>query len=109
MAKSHTKIKRGPQKDISAADDYGTVKPVNQHLSKKLNEQAQWNSDTGKRSIISFKRGNGSPFTDYRFIVPAGGSISSGPLRPGVNIGDEFKYKVTGEKGSNDPIIIIDD
>ena len=95
-------------KSIHVTGDNGSVDIHQQKLSKGGSEQAKWISDTGKRSIIIFNKGNGSPFHDNEFHVPAGGEVISGPLRSGLNKDDPFGYTVVGQQGTNDPVIIID-
>ena len=95
-------------KSIHVTGDDGTVDVVNQKLSKGQNEQAIWHSDTGKRSIIYFNSADGSPFHETEFHVPAGGDVTSGPMKSGLPTTKHFKYTVVGTQGTQDPVIIID-
>jgi hypothetical protein len=95
-------------KSIHVIADDGTLDVDTQHLNKGRLEQARWLSDTGNRSIIYFNKPEGSPFQETEFHVPAGGDVSSGPIRAGLKNGDTFRYTVVGQSGTNDPVIIID-
>jgi hypothetical protein len=63
-------------------------------------------SSTGK-AIISFSSRDGSPFEEAIFHVPAGGSVSSGPAKATAEEEKSYKYSVVGEKGVNDPTVIV--
>jgi hypothetical protein len=50
---------------------------------------------------------SGSPFEKTTFHIPAGGSVSSGPAKATAEAEKRYKYSVVGEKGVNDPTVII--
>ncbi len=93
-------------KAIPIENDKGRVPPPfdYQHINADK-EEAVWISLNGKPFTVQFE--NGSPFNDYIFPVPAGGTVHSGPVVRG-NDGDEFKYSVTYGGNMSDPKIIID-
>jgi hypothetical protein len=74
------------------------------HVSKSAGHQITWSSD-GK-AVIAFSSEAGSPFEEAIFHVPAGGSVSSGPAKATAEE-KSYKYSVVGEKGVNDPTVII--
>lgn len=55
---------------------------------------------------IEFKK-DGTPFASDTFVVPVGGSVSSGPVVNGGG-GTKFHYTVHGHDASHDPVIIVD-
>lgn len=87
------------------AEDDGKVDNETVHVSKKAGHQVTWSS-SGK-AIIAFSSRDGSPFAEATFHVPAGGSVSSGPAKPTAETEKPYKYSVVGEKGVNDPTVII--
>ena len=89
---------------VHAGDD-GRVDNDEVHVSKSAQEQVTWHSD--KKAIITFSSPDGSPFAEMTFHVPAGGSVSSGPAKPAAEHNKVYKYTVVGEKGVNDPRVII--
>jgi hypothetical protein len=87
------------------AEDDGKVDNETVHVSKKAGHQITWSS-RGK-AIIAFSSQDGSPFEEATFHVPVGGSVSSGPAKPTAEVDKSYKYSVVGEKGVNDPAVII--
>ena len=87
------------------AEDDGKVDNETVHVSKKAGHQVTWHSR--RKTIISFSSQDGSPFEETTFHVPAGGSVSSGPAKPTAEAEKSYKYSVVGEKGVNDPAVII--
>ena len=86
-------------------EDNGKVDNETVHVNKKAGHQVTWFS--GKKTIIAFASETGSPFEKATFHVPAGGSVSSGPAKPTAEAEKSYKYSVVGEKGVNDPAVII--
>lgn len=89
------------------AEDDGQVDNHTVHVSKRAGHQVTWSSN-GK-AVIEFSSQEGSPFEQAVFKVPAGGSVSSGPAKETAEAEKSYKYSVVGEKGVNDPIVIIHD
>ena len=87
------------------AEDNGQVDNDTVHVSKSAGHQVTWSSN-GK-AVIKFSSQDGSPFEQAIFKVPAGGSVSSGPAKATAEAEKRYKYSVVGEKGVNDPIVII--
>jgi hypothetical protein len=92
-------------KRVGITDDHGHVDQDRVHLSR--GDAVEWQSMNGKKSTVEFRSSKGSPFQDKVFHVPAGGGCSSGTVRQEAPTG-EYKYDVIGEKGANDPVVIID-
>ena len=66
-----------------------------------------WSSNHFGGATIKFDKGDGSPFASTDFVVPADGSVNSGPaIRGGAK--KPFRYSVYGEHGHNDPVIVVD-
>lgn len=87
------------------AEDNGNVDNETVHVSKSAGHEVTWFSRT--KAIITFSSESGSPFAETTFHVPAGGSVSSGPAKPAAEPEKPYKYSVVGEKGVNDPTVII--
>jgi hypothetical protein len=87
------------------AEHDGKVNRDTVHVSKSAGHQVTWTS--ARRAIISFSSHDGSPFEETTFHVPAGGSVSSGPAKATAEPEKAYKYSVVGEKGVNDPTVII--
>jgi hypothetical protein len=87
------------------AEEDGQVDNPTVHVSRSAGHQVTWFSN--KKAIISFSSRSGSPFEESTFHVPAGGSVSSGPVKPTAEAEKPYKYSVVGEKGVNDPTVII--
>jgi len=49
-------------------------------LWKNKHHTAKWVSDDGAAYTVDFTLGNGSPFSQTTFLVPANGEVSSGQL-----------------------------
>lgn len=91
--------------DIKIEDRKGKVNKYECTLHTDQSEEAVWNSDDG-RCLVIFGT---SPFKDSVFVVPDGGSVSSGEVvAPVEKPPKKYKYTVVGPDGSNDPIIVID-
>jgi hypothetical protein len=60
------------------------------NLSRSANDEVVWYSD-GDDFTVSFQT---SPFAASTFHVPARGSVSTGPVRPGAALG-HYQYFVT--------------
>ena len=91
-------------RNVHASED-GKVDVQTVHISKSAGEQVTWFSR--KKAIVVFASQDGSPFEETTFHVPAGGSVSSGPAKPTAEQDKPYKYTVVGEKGVNDPAVII--
>ena len=97
-------IKGNEDRHVHAEDD-GQVDNPTVHVSKSAGHQVTWFS-SGK-AIVAFSSQDGSPFAEATFHVPAGGSVSSGPPKATAEAEKSYKYSVVGEKGVNDPAVII--
>ncbi|MGH9566062.1 MAG: hypothetical protein ACRD4I_08775 [Candidatus Angelobacter sp.] len=75
-------------------------------LSRDAKDQVTWYAHKNHKAIIAFASPDGSPFHDTIFQVPAGGSVSSGPVKSTAQY-KEYKYTVIGHCGVNDPKVII--
>jgi hypothetical protein len=60
------------------------------NLRKSMGEELEWFSD-GDEFTVEFPI---SPFQETSFVVPAGGSVGSGPIRPDAPI-TKYYYNVT--------------
>ncbi|MGA9815319.1 MAG: hypothetical protein WBQ64_21250 [Terriglobales bacterium] len=60
------------------------------NLRRSFAEEIEWKSD-GDEFTIEFPI---TPFAEQTFVVPAGGSVSSGPARPDAPI-TRYYYNVT--------------
>jgi hypothetical protein len=87
------------------AEHDGKVDNQTVHVSKSAGHQVTWFS--ARKAVIAFSSPSGSPFEETIFHVPAGGSVSSGPAKPTAEAEKHYKYSVVGEKGVNDPTVII--
>lgn len=70
-------------------------------------EEVEWLSLDGNPFSVAFDKEEGSPFADCGFEVPAGGSVSSGPIV--VTKTREYRYTVYTRDGRHqkDPAIIV--
>lgn len=83
------------------------VSPDRIRVSYEAREAVEWQSEDGGRYTIEFREG--SPYTDSVFVVPSGGSVTSGPLLDSVKVEQVYKYWVTDRQGdTTDPDIKID-
>ena len=87
------------------AEDNGQVDNDTVHVSKSAGHQVTWSSRS--KAIIAFSSETGSPFEETTFHIRAGGSVSSGPAKATAQAEKRYKYSVVGEKGVNDPTVII--
>ena len=87
------------------AEANGQVDNDTVHVSKSAGHQVTWSSRS--KAIIAFSSESGSPFEETTFHIPAGGSVSSGPAKATAEAEKRYKYSVVGEKGVNDPTVII--
>jgi hypothetical protein len=93
MSKRHVKI----------TSDKGTVDVDGPTVSIVNRDEVIWHSFNGQEAKVTFKD---SPFVAVEFVVPAGGSVCSGP--PNASAGEKsYKYDVKGPGGTTDPTIII--
>ena len=95
---------RPEDRHVHAAED-GQVDNATVHVSKSAGHQVTWFSPS--KATIAFSPKDGSPFKEATFHVPAGGSVSSGPAKAAAEAEKAYKYSVVGEKGVNDPTVII--
>jgi hypothetical protein len=91
-------------RNVRASED-GQVDNPEVPISMSAREEVTWFSST--KAIIAFASHDGSPFAETTFHVPAGGSVSSGPANKTAEPEKRYKYTVVGEKGVNDPTVII--
>jgi hypothetical protein len=66
------------------------------NVSKSAGDELVWSSD-GNGFTITFQT---SPFSASTFHVPAGGTASSGPVRPGAALGHYAYYISNDSDGS---------
>lgn len=92
-------------KRVAIADDHGHVNQDRIHLDRT--DVLEWTSMDGKESTVEFRSAKGSPFQAKVFHVPGNGSSPTAAVRQDAGTG-EYKYDVIGEKGENDPVVIID-
>jgi len=88
---------------VHIIDDSGHVNPDKVPIHAHL-EEVQWVADQHAATIVFTTQG--TPFQDYAFYVPTGGSVSSGDIKNGVVYGS-YKYTVAGPNGGTDPEVII--
>lgn len=101
-------VKTGVVKHVTILDDHGHAHPSDPtHISRRAKDVVVWISGNGAKSTVVFASPAGSPFKEIVFHVGAGESVCSGLAREDANNG-EYKYTVVGEKGANDPVVIID-
>ncbi|HKT52554.1 MAG TPA: hypothetical protein VJV96_19785 [Candidatus Angelobacter sp.] len=93
-------------KKVGITDDHGHVEEDKIHLSRGAGEAVEWVPMNGKKSTVVFRSSKGSPFQDKVFHVPADGNSLTATVRNDAATG-EYKYDVIGEKGENDPVVII--
>jgi hypothetical protein len=62
------------------------------NVSRSAGDEVVWSSD-GDEFTVSFQT---SPFAASAFHVPAGGSASSGPVRPGAALG-HYQYFISDD------------
>src|SRR5215813_11693908 len=97
------------KKEVSFIGSNGQVSNTEIHVSRIDGDEVVWYSNGSEAAWIVFASLDGSPFTDTKFHVPAGGSVSTGiASKTGLTIGHPYKYTVVGKTGVNDPVIIID-
>lgn len=66
-------------------------------------DEVQWASSEGRCFTIYFEAG--TPFTDNTFVVPQGGTVSSGPA---TGEKGTYKYSLEDDEGVvTDPTIIV--
>ena len=114
-AKVH-RVRVAPQfvnrQPIAISMQSGTIHvgPDKRQLSRGLftniPEEAEWISLDGEGFTVSFDKGDGSPFADATFEIPAGGSASSGPI---VADTGQYRYTVYDRSGKHkkDPAILV--
>ena len=98
-------FKKPPPKFTTTNIDLDKCKPdvPDVYLSAVNGEQAQWSSAGGSFAVVFI---SGSPFAQTVFVVPDGGTVSSGQI---INTAiADYPYKVFGDSGCvQDPIIHI--
>lgn len=93
-------------KNIHITNDCGGVDQPTVTVNRVLGEEITFFSN-GTKALVIFASPDGSPFQEATFHVPAGGSVSTGPVQAGV-ASKSYKYTVVGQVGVNDPIIIVE-
>ncbi|MGH9569592.1 MAG: hypothetical protein ACRD4F_08120, partial [Candidatus Angelobacter sp.] len=88
--------------EIRVVEEDGKVDQPEIILSRAAKEEVTWFAHGSHKAIIAFASPDGSPFHDTIFQVPAGGSVSSGPVKSTAQY-KEYKYTVIGHCGVNDP------
>ena len=94
-------------KHVHVTSDQGKVDQNEVKLSRENGDDVTWHSYDNQKATVVFASPDRSPFLESHFYVPAGGTVSSGPVRSDA-LKKRYKYTVVGEGGVNDPIIIID-
>src|SRR5262249_5541735 len=101
----HHYVARGA-KPVHVNSDKGGVDQDPVTISVGNHEEVTWFAHGNQRATIKFDTTAGSPFHDDVFVVPAGGSVSSGEAKSGIAY-KHYKYTVHGPAGQNDPEVII--
>jgi hypothetical protein len=94
------------ERHVRIVDPNGEVDQPSVEISKSGGEHLTWFAHANHNAVIRFDTSDGSPFGDSTFQIPAGGYVSSGPIRPEAEH-KEYKYDVVSENGVNDPKVII--
>jgi hypothetical protein len=94
-------------KGVHIIDAGGHVDPEQVHVKPSAHEEVTWFAHGNENATIVFSTAQGSPFQEAVFLVPAGGSVSSGPVKDSVQYA-RYKYTVVERGGSHDPEVIID-
>jgi hypothetical protein len=92
--------------EVHITSDDGQVDQDSITISR-TQDQVTWTAHGAKKALIVFATPDGSPFHDAIFQVPAGGSVSSGPVKSAA-LPQPYKYSVIGQIGVNDPVVIVD-
>lgn len=101
-------VRTGVVRHVNILDNQGHVSPSDPiHISRLAKDVVVWVSGNNRKATIVFASPAGSPFKEAVFHLAAGGSVCSDLVRDAATNG-EYKYTVVGEKGTNDPVIIID-
>jgi hypothetical protein len=93
-------------KHVHITSNDGQVDQPTISVNRLLGEEVTWSSN-GTKALIVFASSDGSPFQEAIFHVPAGGSVSSGPVQTEAE-SKGYKYTVIGQLGINDPVIIVE-
>ncbi len=103
-SEQNTSVDKPP---VTILDDFGKVDKQAVHISKSKKEEVVWINKADHDITVEFSE---APF-DWKepFVVHGKGQKSSGPAKDTAqDDGHAYKYTVTGAKGKNDPIVIID-
>jgi hypothetical protein len=91
------------KRHVNITSDKGGVDVDGPTVSIVNRDEVIWHSFDNQEATVRFKSG---PFVANEFVVPAGGSVCTGP--PRANAGEQsYKYDVVGSGGTTDPTIII--
>lgn len=93
-------------KPVHVTNDKGGVDQDKVYVSTGNQEEVTWFAHGNQDATITFDSADGSPFHSKEFVIPAGGSVSSGAAKSGVAY-KSYKYTVHGHAGNNDPEVII--
>lgn len=104
--RSHHHFVAPGAKPVHVTNDKGGVDHDTVDVSVDNEEEVTWFAHGNQKATIKFDGPNGSPFPSAEFVVPAGGSVSSGKAKSGIAYG-HYKYTVHGPAGHNDPEVII--
>jgi hypothetical protein len=89
-------------KPVNIKNDKGDVD--NDPVTLSVIDEVTWTSSAPHATVVVFEK-NETPFVSAVFRIPAGGSVSSGPVQNSTP--RRYKYDVKGTAGSNDPTVII--
>lgn len=93
-------------KPVHITNDKGAVDHNSVAISLGDQEEVTWFAHGNQKATIKFDSADGSPFHSTEFVIPAGGSVSSGAAKSGSSY-KAYKYTVHGPAGHNDPEVII--
>lgn len=99
-------VKTSLAKAVHITGKDGQVDQTRVNLSKGAHDEITWFAHGKETATIVFSSSSGSPFQSSVFHVPAGGSISGGPIKSDATP-QSYKYTVVGPGGVNDPEVII--
>jgi hypothetical protein len=94
-------------KEVHIIDARGQVDEKRVHVNG-TGEELTWFAHGNENATIVFTASQGSPFQQSVFLVPAGGSVSTGGVTDSAKYNVPYKYTVVGPVGSNDPEVIIE-
>ena len=87
------------------AEDNGQVDNDTVHVSKSAGHQVTWSSRS--KAIIAFSSESGSPFEETTSIFLREEAFPADRPKRRRRPEKRYKYSVVGEKGVNDPTVII--